>query len=448
MSKILLISPPFYRLMGSHYNGLNLGIDYIASFLNKHGHEVIIYNADFQNDTHYLDQRKLFENFTHYKTILNDLSYPIWKEVCKVIKDTVPDFIGIKMYTGTFKSAQNVAEIAKELNPEIKIIAGGTHPTLDPIGTMKTGVYDYVVRGEGEYTVLELMNGIDAYQIKGITFKSEKGEIVNNADRGFIENLDSLPFPQRDNYYSGNSKIDVGSIITSRGCPFQCTYCASPQIWDKKTRYRGVDNVLEELEYMTKSKGVSLIRFQDDTFTLNKKRAMEILEGILSKGLNIKWVCDTRVDKLDKELLQIMKKSGCIRVKIGVESGSDEILKRVKKGISLEQIRNAVKLIKEIAIPLTAYFMIGFPGETDDDVRKTIQFAEEINADYNSLSVIAPYFGTQVYNDLEQSGFEFDKHHWEYFYHQSKEMIINTKISPQLIEEFFNLNEKGKGGRV
>lgn len=448
MSKILLISPPFYRLMGSHYNGLNLGIDYIASFLNQNGHEAIIYNADFQNDTHYLDQRKLFENFTHYKTILNDLNHLIWGEIREVLRDVMPDFIGIKMYTGTFKSAQNVAEIAKELNPEIKIIAGGTHPTLDPIGTMKTGVYDYVVRGEGEYTVLELMNGIDAYQIKGITFKSEKGEIVNNADRGFIENLDSLPFPQRDNYYSGNGKIDVGSIITSRGCPFQCTYCASPQIWDKKTRYRGVDNVLEELEYMINSKGVSLVRFQDDTFTLNKKRAMEILEGILSKGLNIKWVCDTRVDKLDKEVLQIMKKSGCIRVKIGVESGSDEILKRVKKGISLEQIRNAVKLIKEMAIPLTAYFMIGFPGETDDDVRKTIQFAEEINADYNSLSVIAPYFGTQVYNDLEQSGFEFDKHHWEYFYHQSKAMILNTGISRHLINDFFALNDKGKGKRV
>ncbi|KKR33234.1 MAG: protein involved in methylthiolation of isopentenylated A37 derivatives in tRNA [Candidatus Gottesmanbacteria bacterium GW2011_GWC2_39_8] len=434
--------------MGSHYNGLNLGIDYIASFLNQNGHEVIIYNADFQNDTNYLDQRKLFENFNQYKTILDDKNHSIWKEVREVIKDVKPDFIGIKMYTGTFKSAQNVAEIAKELNPEIKIIAGGTHPTLDPIGTMKTGVYDYVVRGEGEYTVLELMNGIDAYQIKGITFKNREGENVNNADRGFIENLDSLPFPQRDNYYSGNDCIDVGSIITSRGCPFQCTYCASPQIWDKKTRYRGVDNVLEELEYMTNSKGVSLIRFQDDTFTLNKKRAMEILDGILSKGLNIKWVCDTRVDKLDKEVLQIMKKSGCIRVKIGVESGSDEILKRVKKGISLEQIRNAVKLIKEIAIPLTAYFMIGFPGETDDDVRKTIQFAEEINADYNSLSVIAPYFGTQVYNDLEQSGFEFDKHHWEYFYHQSKAMILNTGISRHLINEFFALNDKGKGKRV
>ena len=239
-------------------------------------------------------------------------------------------FYWYKDVYGTFKSAQNVAEIAKELNPEIKIIAGGTHPTLDPIGTMKTGVYDYVIRGEGEYTVLELMNGIDAYQIKGITFKSEKGEIVNNADRGFIENLDSLPFPQRDNYYSGNSKIDVGSIITSRGCPFSIHTVHHLKSGIKRHDIGVWITYWKKWNIMTKSKGVSLIRFQDDTFTLNKKRAMEILEEFI-KGLNIKWVCDTRVDKLDKELLQIMKKSGCIRVKIGVESGSDEILKRVKK---------------------------------------------------------------------------------------------------------------------
>lgn len=448
MSKVLLISPPFYRLMGSHYNGLNLGIDYIASFLNRNGHEAIIYNADFYDDSHYLDQRGLFESFNQYKIILDDLSHPIWKEVREVIKDVKPDFIGIKMYTGTFKSAQHVAEIAKESNPAMKIIVGGTHPTLDPIGTIKTGYYDYVVRGEGEYTVLDIVSGVDVRQIKGITFKDKDGAIINNEDRGFVEELDSLPFPERDKLYSGNGKIDVGAIITSRGCPFQCTYCASSQIWDKKVRYRGVDNVLEELEYMVKCKGVSLIRFQDDTFTLNKKRAIEILEGILSKGLKIKWTCDTRIDKLDKEILQVMKKSGCIRVKVGVESGSDEVLKRIKKGLSVEQIRKAVEMIKEVGIPLTVYFMIGFPGETDDDVRKTIRFADEIKADYYSLSIVAPYFGTQVHSDLEKSGFEFDKHHWEYFYHQSTEMIMNTKISQHLIDEFFNLNEKGKGERV
>jgi len=448
MSKILLISPPFYRLMGSHFNGIHLGLSYIAALLNEYGHSVSIYNADFYDSDTYLDQRKLFENFDTYKKVLNDLSHSIWKEVGEVIKQADPDYVGIQMYTGTFKSAQNVALIAKSLNAGIKIIVGGTHPTLDPIGTIKFKYYDYVVRGEGEYTLLDIVNGVNDYQIRGLTFKNKYGEIVNNADRSFIDDLDLLPFPTRDKFFIGNGKMDVGAIITSRGCPFECAYCTSPEIWKRKTRYRSVGNVLEELEYMVRYHNVLLVRFQDDTFTLNKNRTIEVCEGVLKKGLNIQWVCDTRVDRLDKQMLKLMKKAGCIRIKIGVESGSNEILKRVTKGITIEQIRDAVSLIKEIDIPLTIYLMIGFPGETDEDVKKTIEFAEEINADYNSLSIIAPYYGTAMYKKLSTEGFNIEKPHWEYFFHQSKEMIMNTNISPNLVERFFSLNEKSKGERV
>ena len=144
----------------------------------------------------------------------------------------------------------------------------------------------------------------------------------------------------------------------------------------------------------------------------------------------------------------MMKRSGCIRLKTGIESGSDKILKRVQKGINVKKIKEVVKMIKESDISLTTYFMIGFPGETDDDIKKTIKLADEIRSDYNSLSVVAPYYGTQVYSDLEKEGFDFDKPHWEYFYHQSKEMIINSNISKHLVDEFFNINEKCKGKRI
>src|SRR3990170_3343404 len=311
---LLLISPPFYRLMGSHYNGIHLGLSYISSVLTQHGYETLIYNADYLDSTAYLDQRELFENFETYKSILNDSNYPIWVEVRDAIKNINPDYLGIQMYTGTFKSAQNVAKIAKTLNPEIKVIVGGTHPTLDPIGTINFEHYDYVIRGEGEYTFLDILNRVDPIKIKGLTFKDEKGEIINNDDREFIDDLDALPFPTRDQFYGVNGKIDIGAIITSRGCPFKCKYCASPEIWKRKTRYRSVANVLEELEYMVRFFNPPLIRFQDDTFTLNKDRAASICEGILNKQLNIQWICDTRVDRLDKELLMLMKQSGCVRI--------------------------------------------------------------------------------------------------------------------------------------
>ena len=448
MFKILLVAPPFYRLMRSHYNGLDLGLSYIASFLKSNGHEAIIYNADFYDDDHYLDQLKLFANFDHFKVALNNLNHPIWKEVRHAITNIKPDFIGIQIYTGTFLSAQNVAAIAKDINPSTKIIAGGTHPTLDPIGTIKTGFYDYIIRGEGEYPVLELLNNIPLEGIKNLTFKGKNGEIISNPERGVIEDLDSMPFPQRDGFYCGDKKIDKGAIITSRGCPFQCTYCASPKIWNRKVRYRNIDSVFEELEIIVKDLGVSLVRFQDDTFTLKKERTMQLMEKMLSRNLNIKWLCDTRIDRLDKEMLQMMKRSGCVRLKTGIESGSDKILKKVHKGINVKKIKEVVKMIKESDISLTTYFMIGFPGETDDDIKKTIKLAGEIESDYHSLSVVAPYYGTQVYSDLEKEGFDFDKPHWEYFYHQSKEMIINSNISKHLVDEFFNINEKCKGKRI
>ena len=142
--------------MGSHYNGIHLGLDYIATLLNHNDHKAIIYNADFYDSLSYPDQKKLLENHDDYKKVLNDLNDPIWKEISYTIKDINPDFIGIQMYTGTFKSAQIVAAIAKELNPEIKIIVGGTHPTIDPMGTIKFDSYDYVVREEGEYAILKI----------------------------------------------------------------------------------------------------------------------------------------------------------------------------------------------------------------------------------------------------------------------------------------------------
>ena len=206
MSKILLIAPPFYRLMRSHYNGLDLGLSYVASFLKKNGHEAIIYNADFYDDDHYLDQLKLFANFDHFKITLNNLNHPIWREVRHTIAKIKPDFIGIQIYTGTFLSAQNVAKIVKDINPDIKIIVGGTHPTLDPVGTINVGLYDYVVRGEGEYPVLEIVNNVPKENIKNLTFKGKNNEIINNPERGVIADLDAMPFPQRDGFFCGDKK--------------------------------------------------------------------------------------------------------------------------------------------------------------------------------------------------------------------------------------------------
>ena len=172
--KVLLVNPPFYRLMKSHFNGLSLGLSYIAAVLSKNGYEVKIYNSDYKSSENYADQREIFESYDNYKKILSDLNHPLWLEVRKNIESYSPDIVGITMLTGTYKSAENVGRITKELNKDIDVVVGGTHPTVLPEETIKNEYFDYVVRGEGEYTFLELVNGTRVEHILGLTYINKR----------------------------------------------------------------------------------------------------------------------------------------------------------------------------------------------------------------------------------------------------------------------------------
>lgn len=429
MKTILLISPPFYRLMGSHYNGMHLGLAYIASTLRSVGHKVIIYNADYSDTGLYLDQYDIYKNFDLYKKRLNFAPF-LWEYVELVVKEVNPDYVGIQIYTGTFKSAQMVADIVKKINPKIKVVVGGAHPTLDPEGT-KYKNYDYIIEGEGEFQMLDMI-GWNGHHDLNVTRMMDKTKI------------DCLPFPERspESYWKNQTNINKAYLITSRGCPYECTYCASPKIWNKKVRYRSVENILDELQHLSVVCKDQMIRFQDDTFTANRERTEEICRGIIDRKLNIQWGCITRLDKVNKELLMLMKKSGCTMIKVGVESGSDRILEQIKKNITVSRIRSGVNLIKEVDIPLTVYFMVGFPGETNEDVKASIELAQEINAEYTSLSLVTPYLGTQIFSEAKN----LKKPNWEYFYHQSPEMILNDSIDKELIEKFFEIGGERKGG--
>ncbi|MBN1161371.1 MAG: radical SAM protein [Dehalococcoidales bacterium] len=441
MKKILLIAPPFYRLLGSHYNGLHLGLGYITAVLQQHGHQTDIYNADYLDNTEYLNQKQIFDNYYSYKALLENPADPLWDvEIRNKIAGYNPDVVGIAMVTANYKAARIIAGIVKSINKNTKVIVGGAHPTLDPRGTLAETGFDYVIRGEAEFAFLELVEGKKNETIKGLSYK-KNGQLVHNEDRPFLKDLDSLPYPARDSFLNDTRYINVGYMMTGRGCPSRCTYCGSPAIWHSIVRLRSVDNVMGELELLKKKYHVSLLHLDDDTFTIKKDRAMEICRQMITKSLNMQWVCDTRADCLNKELIVMMKKAGCIRLKIGVESGSERILKAIRKGETKEKIRRAVKWIKEVGVPFTAYFMTGFPNETNEDLKETIDFARELDADYNSLSILAPYYGTQVWKELEKAGKKFDKEHWEYFYHQSQEMLLNGNLDPKLIDQFWALND-------
>lgn len=446
--KILLVSPPFYRLMGSHYNGINLGLCYISAVLNQNGFQCHMYNADYADHKYYSDQLSLIAGYEDYKKTIADINHPIWQECVQNIFDYKPDFVGFSMFTANFPAVNNISMLVKLRLPDTQIVVGGPHVSLAKGIILKDSKsIDLAIYGEGEYTFLEVIQGKPLGDIDGLIYR-KNGKIVVNNVRSNINNLDSLPFPQRTNFYPGIQKLETHYVITSRGCPNNCSFCASPVIWKRKVRFRGIENVIAELMSL-KEQGFRYIQFQDDTFTFNKKRLLGLLDRMIEERLNLSWVCDTRLNFIDAEALERMKKAGCIRVKVGIESGSREILRSINKGITPEMVIEKVKLIKEYGLGITAYLMIGFPRETDQQVEETIELARKIEADYYSLSILAPYYGTSIYDEfIKRSNGKGKKKHWEYFYHQSKDMILNANISQPVVDKFFALGKLGKGSRV
>jgi len=218
--------------------------------------------------------------------------------------------------------------------------------------------------------------------------------------------------------------------------------------WDtaKEYDFSASANTVAKQDLLIKDN--TIVYFVDDIFTVKKKRVKTILKMMIDQNLSMDWKCEARTDHLDEEICELMFQSGCSRVKLGFESGSDRLLKDIQKDETREEMLRGAKMLKNANVPFTAYFMAGFPGETDEDLRQTIKFAREIKADYYSLSVLAPYFGTKMYYDLIEAGADLDKKPWEYFYHQTGELMANTKISKKVLEEYLSLNElnqKGKG---
>ena len=278
--------------------------------------------------------------------------------------------------------------------------------------------------------------------------------------------------PEKDKLWgipqNEKKNVDVSYICTIRGCPYKCTYCASPFHWDRKTtRLRSPESVIDEMRNLKKNywqatkydysasanisekdslkiEDNSIVYFVDDVFTVNRKRVKKLLRMMIDQKLGMRWKCEARADHLDDEICELMAEAGCERVKIGFESGSDKILKQVQKLETRDEMLKGANMLKKAGVPFSAYFMTGFPGETDDDVRQTIDFAKKIEADYYSLSVLAPYYGTELYDQLMENGHALDKQPWEYFFHQSPKPMVNDKISTKILKEYLALSELNK----
>ncbi|MFQ5975601.1 MAG: B12-binding domain-containing radical SAM protein [Candidatus Hydrothermarchaeales archaeon] len=317
---------------------------------------------------------------------------------------------GFTSTTTQFAFARDVAEIIKKKDHEGKIIFGGAHPTVVPEQVIADKNIDVAVLGEGEYTFLELVQRIESGKpiddVKGIYYK-ENGRGINTGERPFIEDLDALPFPeQRDfdveKYFELKGYREL-SIISSRGCPGNCKFCQPTvrRIFGKKLRYRSAGNVVDEIENLIDRFRLDMLVISDDTFVSNRKRVEDICNKIIDRDIQILWRVQTRVG-MKKETLKLMKKSGCFLVALGVESGSQEMLNRMGKGITIEKIKDTFKTCREVGILAHAFLIVGYPGETKETIQQTFDLIKDIKPLTTRVAIATPYPGTYLYDIAQE----------------------------------------------
>lgn len=377
--KILFLSPPEEDKMFP-----SLGIAYLVSVLNKAG----------------------------YDAYLNDGAGISQKQMMDKARKINPDVVGITMNTtNRFEALDLAREIKNTL--KIPIILGGPHPSLLPEQLLKNYKYiDLIIRNEGENTIVPVIQAIEGKKklkdIKGISYR-EGDKIIHNSPVEEIKNLDTLPFPEwkffdlskyskQTEYPEEFRNYPVGSIISSRGCPFLCTFCSSSELWGHKIRFRSAENVIKEIK-MLYNLGIRFFVYNDDNFTSDRERAIKICKLMIKEGLHNKmgWQCRAEVNLMNDELLTWMKKANCTMIEFGIEDCSSEGLKWFKKGHIQEQVKKAFELCKKHGIKIKSYFIIGGDHETKANIQRKKEYISELNPDVTSASILLAYPGTEIY---------------------------------------------------
>ena len=429
--KVLLIQSPWINMISSNIPEYleeedycpPLGLLYVASYLeNNSSHEVEVLDAIVEK-------------------------IPSYEKLEERIRKSNPDIVGIQMMTFTARDALLTARTVKKINKNIPVVVGGPHPNIYVNETIAFDEIDYIVLGEGEKIFTDLVNrladGKDVRDLPGIAMKHE-GQTIINDQKGYTEDLDSLPFPARHltpykDYFSilGNHSTFT-TMVSSRGCPFRCLFC-DRAYHGKIYRKRSAENVVEEMELCQKM-GILEIDFQDDLFTFDKERVIKICNLLISKKSTLKWNVRSRVDTVDKELLQIMANAGCQRIYFGIEAGTPEIQKVLRKNIDLVRAKEVFQWARDLNMTTLAYIMIGAPQETRTHILRTIDYMKEIKADFVHIAVLTPFPHTEVYSQGIEKGLFND--HWKRYAENPFEEFTprywDETLSPKELLELMN----------
>jgi anaerobic magnesium-protoporphyrin IX monomethyl ester cyclase len=418
--KVALIIPPAAGMGKMWCPNLPIGLAYLAAVLEKAGYDLALFDCPALGIDHNSLRAKLAA--------------------------LAPDVIGLTAVTPTIDSALLAAHVAKEACPNAAVVLGGPHATfMDTQILSENADVDVIVRGEGEETMLELLENLfnsgHLQVVSGISFRKD-GQIVRSPNRPYIQNLDELPRPayhyfKLDRYRSfGNSVLP---ILTSRGCPFQCSYCVSSRMIGKDFRARNPTRVVDELEWLRDTYGASAVSFYDDAFTYDEQRAIKLCKEIKRRKIGLPWDCQTRVDRISKDVLVNMKEAGCQLVSFGAESGCQKILDSVNKKTTIELNEKAVKMAKKTGLSVAVSVIIGYPGETADTLRQTFDFVRRTKPDYVYLCLATPYPGTDLRRRLEDLGWALSPE-WSH-YDMQAQIFENPLLTVDLVKarrEFYN----------
>ena len=386
--RVCLINPPWSMRHGNIWKHIRatmppLGLLYLAAVLEEAGFDVDI--IDFQ-------------------AMPND-----WDAITVRLKRQPYDFFGITATTNIIKNGYHIADIIKACWPQAKVVFGGVHPTAMPEEAMARESIDFVVRGEGEYAMLELVRGTPAQSIEGLTYRGA-GAIHHVGGCIVVDDLDALPSPAFHKIDFSRYRPAVGAylrmpamnMMSSRGCPGRCTFCNSANV---RLRKRSPRKIFEEMRMLARDYGIREISFYDDTFTALPRKVIQLCELIIDGNLDLTWSCFGRVDTVKVEMLQVMKAAGCHQIMYGIESGNAEVLRRIRKPIDPALEMRAVAMTKAAHIITRCTFMLGNPGETEATVAETIRFAMMLEPDIALFNITTPYPGTDMFNWTKAHGY-------------------------------------------
>ncbi len=423
INKVLLVQPPAFanRKRTDINPNVPLGIAYIAAVLEKEGFRVRILDAFVEGWER--------EEYVNEEMIRVGLSF---EEIEKTISDFSPDVVGVSnLFTAQRRNAHKICEVAKKVNRKTTIIMGGAHPTAAPEMVLEDKNVDFVVLGEGENTILEVIKYLEGKialnTLDGVAFRDNEKISILPKTR-FIENLDTIPFPARhllpmEKY----SRIGIAhggflertpyaSIVTSRGCPYKCAFCTAYKVFNRKYRYRTTDNVMAEIDMLIRDYGIRELLFEDDNLTLNIKRAEEIFDRLIGRKYDLVWNTPNGVAAftLNENILKKMKQSGCIQLNLALESGNQWVIDNlIKKPLKLEKIVPLITYARSIGLNVNTFFVVGMPGESLEQIKDTFRFARRMRFYSPHFSVLTPYPGSEVYEICKKNGylvkdFDFD----------------------------------------